>query len=115
MADSALSLWSDGSFGSIASQGSFMSIASVGSAFEESGKTLADNAAYKDATGALGSTPIAMFVDGPSALNLATALMPAGDEGFEEAKPYLQKIEYLALGSEASDDLATAKLIVGLK
>ncbi len=56
-----------------------------------------------------------MFVDGPSALNLATALMPAGDEGFEEAKPYLQKIEYLALGSEASDDLATAKLIVGLK
>jgi len=90
-------------------------LASVGSAFEESGKSLADNAAYKDATSALGSTPIAMFVNGPSALNLATALMPAGDEGFEEAKPYLQKIEYLALGSEASDDLATAKLIVGLK
>lgn len=90
-------------------------LASVGSAFGESGKTLADNAAYKDATGILGGTPIAMFVNGPSALNLASALMPAGDEGFEEAKPYLQKIEYLALGSEASDDLATAKLIVGLK
>lgn len=90
-------------------------LASVGSAFQETGKSLADNAAYKDATGILGSTPIAMFVNGPSALNLATALMPAGDEGFEEAKPYLQKIEYLALGSEASDDLATAKLIVGLK
>ena len=90
-------------------------LASVGSAFQESGKSLADSAAYKDATGALGSTPIAMFVNGTSALNLATALMPAGDEGFAEAKPYLQKIEYLALGSEASDDLATAKLIVGLK
>lgn len=90
-------------------------LASVGSAFQESGRTLADNAAYKDATGILGSTPIAMFVNGTSALNLASALMPAGDEGFEEAKPYLQKIEYLALGSEASDDLATAKLIVGLK
>jgi hypothetical protein len=90
-------------------------LASVGSAFQETGKSLADSAAYKDATGILGSTPIAMFVNGPSALNLATALMPAGDEGFEEAKPYLQKIEYLALGSEASDDLATAKLIVGLK
>lgn len=90
-------------------------LASVGSAFQESGKTLADNAAYKDATGILGGTPIAMFVNGTSALNLASALMPAGDEGFEEAKPYLQKIEYLALGSEASDDLATAKLIVGLK
>jgi hypothetical protein len=90
-------------------------LASVGSAFEESGKTLADSAAYKDATSALGSTPIAMFVNGPSALNLANALIPAGDEGFAEAKPYLQKIEYLALGSEASGDLATAKLIVGLK
>lgn len=90
-------------------------LASVGSAFEESGKTLADSAAYKDATGILGGTPIAMFVNGPSALNLADALMPAGDEDFEAAKPYLQKIEYLALGSEASGDLATAKLIVGLK
>lgn len=90
-------------------------LASVGSAFQESGKTLADSSAYKDATSALGGTPIAMFVNGPSALNLATALMPAGDEGFDEAKPYLQKIEYLALGSEASGDLATAKLIVGLK
>ncbi|HEU4462566.1 MAG TPA: DUF3352 domain-containing protein [Solirubrobacterales bacterium] len=90
-------------------------LASVASAFQESGKTLADNAAYKDATGILGGTPIAMFVNGASALNLASALMPAGDEGFEEAKPYLQKIAYLALGSEASDDLATAKLIVGLK
>jgi hypothetical protein len=90
-------------------------LASVGSAFEESGKTLADSAAYKDATGILSNTPIAMFVNGPSALNLANALVPAGDEGFAEAKPYLQKIEYLALGSEASDGLATAKLIVGLK
>ena len=90
-------------------------LASVGSAFQESGKTLADSAAFKDATSALGSTPIAAFVNGPSALNLATALMPAAVEGFEEAKPYLQKIEYLALGSEASGDLATAKLIVGLK
>ncbi len=90
-------------------------LASVGSAFQEQGKTLSDNAAYKDATSALGSTPIAAFVNGPSALNLATALVPAGEEGFEEAKPYLRKIEYLALGSEASGDLATAKLIVGLK
>ena len=90
-------------------------LASVGSAFEQSGKSLADNAAYKDATSALGGTPITAFINGPSALNLATALVPAGDEDFEEAKPYLEKIEYLALGSEASGDLAKAKLIVGLK
>ena len=83
--------------------------------FQESGKTLADSAPYKEAVDALGSTPITMFVNGPSALNLASALIPAGDEGFEEAEPYLQKIDFLALGSEASDDLATAKLIVGVK
>ena len=85
--------------------------------FQESGKTLADSASYKEATDALGGTPVAMFVDGPMALNLAKALIPAGEEAeeFEEAEPYLQKISYLAIGSEASGDLATAKLIVGVK
>ncbi len=85
--------------------------------FQESDKTLADSASYKEAVDALGSTPVAMFVDGPMALNLAKALMPAGEEAeeFEEAEQYLQKISYLAIGSEASDDLAKAKLIVGVK
>lgn len=85
------------------------------SSFQEANKTLSDVPAYQDALDALGDTPIAIYVNGPSALNLASALVPAGEEGFEEAKPYLQKIEYLALGSEASGELATAKLIVGLK
>lgn len=91
------------------------SLFSVGSAFPAASTSLASIDPFKEATSALGSTPIAAFVNGPSALNLATALMPGGDEDFEAAKPYLEKIEYLALGSEASDDLATAKLIVGLK
>ncbi len=85
------------------------------SSFQETGRTLADSAAYKEAIDALGGTPISVYVDGGSALKLATALIPAGDEDFKEAKPYLQKIDYLALGSEASGDLATAKLIVGVK
>jgi hypothetical protein len=90
-------------------------LASALSAFQESGKALADNPAFKEAEGALGDTPIAAFVDGPSALNLAQALVPPGEEGFEEARQYLKKIGYLAIGSEASDGLATAKLIVGVK
>lgn len=84
-------------------------------AFQESAKTLSDAPAYGEALDALGDTPIAMYVDGPSALRLAKALVPAGEEDFEEARPYLAKIGYLALGSEASGDLAVAKLIVGLK
>ena len=85
--------------------------------FQESGKTLADAAPYKEALTALGDTPPAMFVDGGSALKLAKNLMPLGEDAadFEEAEQYLQKIEYLALGSEASDQLATAKLIIGVK
>jgi len=84
-------------------------------AFQDSGKTLSDAPAYGEALDALGDTPIAMYVDGPSALRLAKVLVPAGEEDFEEAQPYLAKIGYLALGSEASGDLAIAKLIVGLK
>jgi hypothetical protein len=90
-------------------------VATTLSSFQESGKTLAASATYKEAVDALGGTPISVYVDGGSALKLATALVPAGEEGFLEAKPYLQKIDYLALGSEASGDLATAKLIVGVK
>ncbi|HEX6782982.1 MAG TPA: DUF3352 domain-containing protein [Solirubrobacterales bacterium] len=83
--------------------------------FQEANETLADSDAYNEALDALGDTPIAMYVDGPSALRLAKALVPPGEEGFEEAQQYLGKIDYLALGSEASGDLATAKLIVGVK
>lgn len=85
--------------------------------FEESGQTLSDQPAYKDATSALGGTPITAFVDGTATLNLASALIPPGEEEeeLEEVKPYLEKIDYIAIGSEASDGLATAKLVVGLK
>jgi uncharacterized protein DUF3352 len=80
----------------------------------EGGETLGDDPAYKEAVSALGGTPISGFVDGPAALKLASAIVPPYEEGFREAKPYLTKIDYLALGSEASDGLATAKLIVGI-
>ena len=39
---------------------------------------------------------------------------PTNEDGFDEAKPYLDKIAYLAIGSGSSGDLATAKLIAGL-
>ncbi|HYH52838.1 MAG TPA: DUF3352 domain-containing protein [Solirubrobacterales bacterium] len=89
--------------------------ASALAAFQESGKTLADLPAYKDAVSVLGSTPMTAFVSGAPALRLADALIPAGDEDFEEAEEFLRKIDYVAVGSEASDGLATAKLIVGVK
>jgi hypothetical protein len=83
-------------------------------ALQENGETLAESPAYKEAVSALGSTPIGGFVDGHAALNLASALIPPGDEGFRTAKKYLTKIDYLALGFGASNGLAVVKLIVGL-
>jgi hypothetical protein len=83
----------------------------------DSSQTLADNPAYKDAVSALGSTPISGFAAGPELISLiANATKGSDDEGgFLEAKPYLDKIGYIALGSTSSGQLATAKLLVGVK
>jgi uncharacterized protein DUF3352 len=82
---------------------------------EGKGSTLADQADYKAAVDSLEGTPITAFADGAGALRLADALIPSSDEGFEEAKKYLKSIGFLALGSASQDELATAKLIVGIK
>jgi Protein of unknown function (DUF3352) len=79
-----------------------------------SGDTLGDSPLYKEAVSALGSTPIAGFVEGYAALKLASALVPPGEQGFREAKRYLTRIDYLAIGSGSSGDLSTAKLIAGI-
>jgi hypothetical protein len=84
----------------------------------ESGETLSDSASYKAAVSALGGTPISAFVDGPAALRLADSMISPSDddyEDFQEAKPYLRHVEYVATGTGSDDDLATAKLIVGLE
>lgn len=80
-----------------------------------SGPTLAANPVYDDAVAALGDTPIGAFADGPAAMRLADALVPASDQGFREAQPYLESVRFLAMGSGSEGDLATAKLIVGLE
>lgn len=87
---------------------------SVPHALSGDNETLADTPHYKEAVSALGSTPISGFVDGPAALRLAAALVPRDDEGFREAKRYLTKIDYVAIGTESSGGLAQAKLIVGV-
>jgi hypothetical protein len=79
-----------------------------------SGRTLADNPAFKEAVGALEGTPITGFVDGAGALRLADALVPSSETGYREAKPYLRHISFVAIGSGSDGDRATAKLIVGL-
>jgi Protein of unknown function (DUF3352) len=81
-----------------------------------SANTLADSPAYKEAVSALGGTPISGFADGRAALEVASSLLVGSDDeqDFKEAKPYLAKIAYLAIGSTSAGDLATAKLIAGI-
>jgi hypothetical protein len=81
----------------------------------ESGPTIAGEPAYGEAVDALGGSGISGFADGDAALRFAAAVVPADDRaGFEEARPYLEKISWVAIGSGTDGDLATTKLIVAL-
>jgi Protein of unknown function (DUF3352) len=91
-------------------------LAAAKAALAKSGKTLADTAAYKEAVSALGDTPLTAFVKAPAAVKLFTKIKPPSTVGLEQVElGFEQKSTYAALGIEASDDLATAKLIVGVK
>jgi hypothetical protein len=76
---------------------------------------LNENPVFKEASASLGGLPISGFADGPAALRLALNLVSGDDrEGLLEAKPYLSKIDFIAMASESTDELAKAKLIVGI-
>ena len=88
----------------------------VAKALSSGGATLSGDATYKEAVSALGSTPISGFIDGPAALRLAKALVPADKKGgFDEARPYLSKIDYIAIGGGSAGERSTVKLIAGVK
>jgi hypothetical protein len=79
------------------------------------GGTLADDPEFKAAQSALGSTPISAYVSGKSALTLIEAVSsPLEQAELMEAKPYLEKLSYLAIGGSSSGDRFSAKLILGL-
>jgi hypothetical protein len=78
-------------------------------------KTLGTTAGYEAGKSALGSTPMSAFVDGGPMLKLVeTLLSPEEQAKIADAKPYLQKVDYLAIGSEAEGDTTTSKVIIGL-
>jgi hypothetical protein len=78
-------------------------------------KTLGTTPGFEAAKSALGSTPMSAFVEGGPMLKLVEALLsPEERAKIAEAKPYLRKIDYLGIGSEAEGQTTTAKVIVGL-
>lgn len=90
------------------------SVKAASAALSGGAGTLAENPTFKRAVAALGETPISGYADGQAALRLASQLLPAGDGGFRQARPFLEKISFLALGGGESGDRSTAKLIAGV-
>ncbi len=78
------------------------------------GQQLSDSSDFGAAVASLGSTPISGFIDGSASVLLAESLVPRSETEFWDALPYLKKIEYVAIGRGTDDELATAKLVVGL-
>jgi hypothetical protein len=89
---------------------------SAAQALRSQTKTLGTTPGYEAGKAALGSTPMSAYVDGGPMLQLVEALLsPAELAKIEGAKPYLQKIAYLAIGSEAEGKTTATKVIVGLQ
>jgi hypothetical protein len=79
-------------------------------------QTLGQIPSFEAAKSSMGSTPMSVYVAGGPMLSLVESLLsPEELAEVEEARPYLEKIDYLAGGSEAEGAKQTAKLIVGLK
>ncbi len=84
-------------------------------ALKSNAKTLGSTVDFEAAKGALGSTPMNAFIDGGPGLRLVEGLLsPEELAKIEGARPYLRKISYVAVGSEAKGKTTTAKVIVGL-
>lgn len=78
-------------------------------------KTLGTTADFEAAKSALGSTPIGVFANGGPTLKLVEAVIsPEDQEKISGVKPFLQKVSYVAIGSESKGAATTAKMIVGL-
>jgi len=83
-------------------------------ALDGDGETLADDPGFQAAAEALGETPISAYVKGPPTLRLVGTLVDPGDEDFEDARPYLEKVDYIAVGTGADGNRSTAKAIIGV-
>ncbi|HEY2478054.1 MAG TPA: DUF3352 domain-containing protein [Solirubrobacterales bacterium] len=78
-------------------------------------KTLGSTPDFEAGKSALGLTPISAFVQGGPALKLVDAILsPEERAKFAQAKPFLRKITYLAIGTEPHGQATKTTLIVGL-
>jgi hypothetical protein len=79
-------------------------------------KTLGSTPDFEAAKEALGSTPMALYVDGGPMLKFVEGLLSSEELAqFEEARPFVEKIAYIGSGQETKGAATTAKIIIGLQ
>ena len=77
--------------------------------------SLSASATFKSAQEVLGDLGVDAFLSFAPVLALAESAGVTADPGYQQAKPYLDGLDFLAVGSGADDDRSLLRLIVGLK
>jgi hypothetical protein len=81
---------------------------------ETEATTLGDSDTFKAAASSLEGTPITAFADGAGLLKMVESTLSGEDLlEFAEARPFLGKARFLAVGSGSEGELFTSKLILG--
>jgi hypothetical protein len=76
---------------------------------------LAQSPAFTGAQEAIGDLGIDGFLSFAPIFQLAEASGATSDPDYQTAKPYLDSLDFLAVGSGSEDDRATARFVIGLK
>jgi len=79
------------------------------------GSKLADAPTFKQAVGALGGDGVSGYLALPAVFQLADSLGAITDPEYQQARPYLERLNYLIFGSGEQGDFSTSKVIVGVR
>ncbi len=78
-------------------------------------QTLGDSQPSQRAKDQVSSLGTDFFLDFPSVFQLAESTGAKSDPGYAQAKPYLDALSYLVIGSGSDGDQAELKAVLGLK
>jgi hypothetical protein len=79
------------------------------------GQPLSSSPAYTSAKEQLGSLGLDVFLSFAPVFQIAESQGAAKDPDYRQAKPYIDALDYLAIGSGSDDGRALVRFIVGLK
>jgi hypothetical protein len=79
------------------------------------GATLGEDPTYKQAVEALGGAGLTGYVALPGVFQLADSLGAITDPDYQQARPYLDRLSYAAVGSGKQGDFSTSKVIIGVR